>query len=77
MSNLSNRTRRYFRKLNPTEPCREELMMKHHMENTLCAVLREIYCLTDNEEVKYKARVAMTMAKKMDYQLGEYKAMFR
>ena len=43
--------------------------MGHH---TVCETLREIYKMTDNEEIKYKCRVAMAMTKKMHEKLKEY-----
>jgi hypothetical protein len=38
----------------------------HH---TICQFLRDIYSMTDDEEVKLKARVAMSMAKSMHEKL--------
>ena len=53
---------------------------KHKMEvppdddvNTICSVLRDIYWLTNNEEIKLKCRVATSMAKSMSRRLRKYK----
>jgi stress response protein YsnF len=70
---LSNRRRRLLRRLEPSDPYPEELMHKKTMENTMCDTIREIYRITENEEAKYKLRVAMTIAKKMQQAIGEYK----
>jgi len=42
----------------------------HH---TICEMLREIYALTDDEEIKLKCRVATAMAKSMHNKLKWYK----
>ena len=42
----------------------------HH---SVCQMLRDIYHLTDNEEIKLKARVAMAMTKSMHEKLKKYK----
>lgn len=44
----------------------------HH---SICQTIRDIYHLTDNEELKLKCRVAMSMTKAMHSKLKEYKAM--
>ena len=41
--------------------------------NTICQELREIYYMSEDEEVKLKVRVAMAMAKKMAAKLIWYK----
>ena len=41
--------------------------------NTICQVLREIYYATDDEGIKLKCRIAVTMAKKMAGKLKAYK----
>lgn len=43
--------------------------MGHH---TVCETIREIYRMTNDEEIKYKCRVAMAMTKKMHEKLKEY-----
>lgn len=43
----------------------------HH---SICQTLRDIYHLTDNEDIKLKARVAMSMAKSMHNRLKKYKS---
>lgn len=40
--------------------------------NTICAMLREIYATTDDEQVKMLARIATTMAKRMSKKLYYY-----
>lgn len=40
---------------------------------TICEVLREIYWLAESEDIKERARIAVTMAKKMSGKLVEYK----
>ena len=42
----------------------------HH---TVCQTLRDIYQMTDDPEVKLKARLAMAMAKAMHERLKKYK----
>lgn len=42
----------------------------HH---TICQTLRDIYHMTDNEELKLKCRLAMSMAKAMNEKLKWYK----
>ena len=41
--------------------------------NTICEKLREIFMLTDNEDIKLKCRIATSMAKKMHERLKKYK----
>ena len=55
------------------EPCPEAEMKKKVRINTICATLRKIYSRTDDEEIKLLARIATTMAKKMDGKLRYYK----
>ena len=57
------------------EPVAEKKMRRRRYQShhTICQVLREIYALADSEEVKYKSRVAMAMAKKMHERLKYYK----
>jgi hypothetical protein len=42
----------------------------HH---TICQTIRDIYNMTDNEELKMKCRVAMAMTKAMNDKLQYYK----
>ena len=39
---------------------------------TICETLREIYRLTDDEEIRLKVRIATSMAKSMDKKIREY-----
>lgn len=49
------------------------LRKRYHGHNTICEKLREIYMLTDNEEIKLKCRIAMNMSKSMHERLKKYK----
>lgn len=42
----------------------------HH---SVCQMLRDIYHLSNNEEVKLKSRIAMSMTKSMHERLKKYK----
>lgn len=42
--------------------------------HTICQILREIYFMTDNEELKLNCRTALAMAKRMDRKLKWYKS---
>ncbi|HUT63435.1 MAG TPA: hypothetical protein VMZ04_05710 [Anaerolineae bacterium] len=55
------------------EPFPEDKMNKINKADTICATLRDIYNLTDNEEIKILSRIATTMAKKMNAKLERYK----
>jgi hypothetical protein len=58
------------------EPVSEKTMLNTRYKNhhTICETLREIYISTEDEEIKYKCRLAMAMAKAMQNQLQKYKA---
>lgn len=58
------------------EPVSEGVMLNNKAwgHHTICQTLREIFQMSDNEEIKYKCRLAMAMAKKMQNRLLEYKA---
>lgn len=45
----------------------------HH---SICQFLRDIFHMTDNEEIKMKCRIGMTMTKVMHLQLKKYKALY-
>jgi len=57
------------------EPISEEKMLKQRYfgHHTICQMLRDIYILTDNEDIKLKCRIAMAMAKSMHNKLKQYK----
>ena len=57
------------------DPVPEVMMDKTRFEghHSVCQMLRDIYHLTGNEEVKMKARIAMSMTKKMHNKLKKYK----
>jgi len=42
----------------------------HH---TICQFMRDIYAMTDNEEIKMKCRIGMSMAKSMHERLKKYR----
>ena len=58
------------------EPVSEKRMLRQRYEghHTICQQLRDIFALTDNEEIKLKCRIAMAMAKAMQDKLKWYKA---
>lgn len=55
------------------EPCKLSLVYKKWPEYTICEVLRQIFRSTENDDIRIKARIAITMAKKMDRKLRKYK----
>ena len=57
------------------EPYAEALMDTENPKFTICEVIREIYKLSTDPEVKMRARIAMTMAKKMQMKLIKYNAL--
>lgn len=59
------------------EPVDHALMMKQRYKghNSICEKLREIYILTDDEEIKLRCRICVAMAKKMHDRLKWYKTM--
>jgi hypothetical protein len=60
--------------MGPHEPCSEEHMGLVWPEFTICQLMRNIYHLTDDEEIRLLCRIGQTMAKKMDAKLRQYKA---
>ena len=46
---------------------------KYHGHHTICETLREIYVLSRDEEIRFRCRIAMAMAKRMQDKLKEYK----
>jgi len=57
--------------LHKHEPVPREKMEKASPQYTICEVLREIYRLTDDEDIRYRCRVATAMAKAMNRRLCE------
>jgi len=57
------------------EPVEEKRMMRKRYagHGTICQVLRDIYGLSDDEDVRLKCRLAMAMAKKMHDRPKYYK----
>jgi hypothetical protein len=57
------------------EPVPIRQMERHFYDgfNTICQVLRDIYHMTDDENIRLELRVAMAMAKKMENHIREYK----
>jgi hypothetical protein len=62
---------------NIVEPCPVELMGVRRLfsRDCICATLRNIYEMTDDEEIKFWCRISLTMAKNMTLSLLEYKEM--
>jgi hypothetical protein len=59
------------------DPCPVEWMLGiPEKEVDICTVLRGIYHNTNDESIRIRARIATTMAKKLDMQLREYRKMF-
>jgi hypothetical protein len=54
------------------EPVPESNMLRVSPTNTICQVLRDIFCATDDECIRVGARLATAMAKSMDRKLNEY-----
>lgn len=61
-----------YKKVDPVE-VKYMLKKRYHGHNTVCQKLREIFILTDNEEIKMAARVAMSMTKSMHNKLKWYR----
>ncbi len=57
------------------EPIDVKVMLRkrYHGHNTICEKLREIYMLTDNDDIKMKCRIGMSMVKSMHEKLKWYK----
>ncbi len=54
------------------KPCPEEWMKQKNPRFTICEVIRQIYYLSPDAQIKTLCRIAMTMAKKMNTKLMEY-----
>lgn len=52
------------------------LKKRYYGHHTICETIREIFMMTDNEEIKLKCRLVMSMAKAMNEKLKEYKAIY-
>jgi hypothetical protein len=59
--------------INEPAPHSEMLQERYTGYHTICQTLRDIYHLTDNEEIRFKARLAMAMAKAMNDSIQRYK----
>jgi len=46
----------------------------HH---TICQFLRDIYALTDDEEIRLKCRIGLSMTKSMHERLKKYRKMMK
>lgn len=57
------------------EPVNERVMDLSNYEghHSICQTLRDIYHMTDDEDIKIKCRVAVAMAKSMQKKLKWYK----
>ena len=72
---IENRnTKTEFKELRLREPASLWEMDRSRWEghHSICQTIRDIYHLTDNEELKLKCRVAMAMTKAMNKKLQEY-----
>lgn len=49
-----------------------EDLVRVYSTRTICEVLREIYWLSTDKEIREKVKEAIVMAKKMDKRLGKY-----
>ena len=58
--------------LHKHEPVSERMMLRQWRECSICQLLRKIYHLTDDPEIKLELRVAVAMAKSMDKKLRSY-----
>jgi len=58
------------------EPVDQKIMDISNYEghHSICQTLRDIYHLTEDDDIKLKCRVAMSMAKSMQKKLKWYKA---
>lgn len=59
-------------RLGKWEPWEESAMFGIYPEFTICETLRQIYHRTDDEEIKFLARIATTMAKHITNKLEQY-----
>lgn len=59
----------------PKEPVPEEKMVRrgNPKTNSICQLLREIYWMTEDDDIKLKLREATAMAKAMHFKLKAYK----
>jgi hypothetical protein len=57
------------------EPVSEKIMLDETYNGhfSICQKLREIYLLTDNEDIRLNCRIAMAMAKSMQNKLKFYR----
>lgn len=51
----------------------EDMEKRMKGENTLCNTIREMYHITNDEEIRMKCRIAFSMGKAMCERLGFYK----
>lgn len=63
---------RLYKDLSHVKPASIQRMNDKGRPNTVCDVMKRIYRISDDEEVKLLARIATTMVKKMNRKLGEY-----
>jgi hypothetical protein len=60
---------RYYKRIEFNAPCPESHMHGRNDGNYPCHILRQIYEMTDSEEIKMKLRIVTTMVRKMSYRL--------
>ena len=61
-----------YKKRNPVS-IEEMNRSRYEGHHTICQFLRDIFHMTDNEEIKMKCRIGMAMAKAMQEKLKWYK----
>lgn len=52
------------------------LRARLHGRGTLCSTIQEIYIGTEDEDIKFKCRIAMRQSKMMDKELRGYRAKY-
>lgn len=61
-----------YNRLEFDDPCPEDHMLGKNTGRFICHVLRQIYQVTNDPEVRLRARIATTMARKMIVKLEEH-----
>ena len=60
------------------KPVSEKAMNRkiYEGENTICQTIRDMYHISDNQDIRLKCRLAMAMAKAMCVKLMEYREIY-
>lgn len=69
---MNLKRREFYKTLDFDAPSPEYEMVGKCDGRFPCHVLRQIYQMTDNEEIKLKCRIATTMVRKMSFKLSEF-----